>query len=251
MATLPNNLGVPAPTLYQPPEEPAMPVAPPTSPLPPVWPRSAQMAAGSLLVLSLLLMGWHLLTMSVSSTRPTQLVLQLELNRADRAELRQLPGIGESLARRIDDFRRDHGPFSCVDDLRRVPGVGPATLETLRPFVTVEPAIVPSEAGEPVSEPAGQRVKKQVAAATQPVRLLKDPTLQNLIDVNTATQDQLRKLPGIGPKMSERIMQARQLRPFESVNDLRRVPGIGPKTLERLRPFVTVKPTSEKAVLAR
>ena len=40
--------------------------------------------------------------------------------------------------------------------------------------------------------------------------------------------------------MLTRIIQARQQRPFQSVDDLRHVKGIGPKTLENLRPFVKV-----------
>ena len=47
-------------------------------------------------------------------------------------------------------------------------------------------------------------------------------------------------LPGIGPKMAQRIVDERRKAPFKTVDDLRRVSGIGPKTLERLRPFIPV-----------
>ena len=45
------------------------------------------------------------------------------------------------------------------------------------------------------------------------------------------------KLPGIGPKMAQRIIDERSKKPFASVEELRRVSGIGPKTLEKLRPL--------------
>ena len=63
----------------------------------------------------------------------------VELNRATVEELMELPGIGPVLAERIVAFREQHGPFARVEDLLQVPGIGEATLEALRPLVTVEP----------------------------------------------------------------------------------------------------------------
>lgn len=59
----------------------------------------------------------------------------VDINSADWPELAQLPGIGETLARRIVETRRQHGPFLHHQDLRRVRGIGPATLERLRPYL--------------------------------------------------------------------------------------------------------------------
>jgi competence protein ComEA len=61
------------------------------------------------------------------------------------------------------------------------------------------------------------------------------------MDINEASLQELQRLPGIGPKLAQRIVDERQKAPFKSVEDLRRVSGIGAKTLERLRPHVTVK----------
>jgi beta-lactamase superfamily II metal-dependent hydrolase len=58
------------------------------------------------------------------------------------------------------------------------------------------------------------------------------------VDLNTATQGELEALPGIGPTLARRIMEAR---PFRSVEDLDRVKGIGPKRLAELRPLVRVE----------
>lgn len=62
---------------------------------------------------------------------------RVNLNRAGVAELDALPGIGPGLAQRIVDYRRAHGPFRRVEDLLRVPGIGPAKLEQLKAHVTV------------------------------------------------------------------------------------------------------------------
>jgi competence protein ComEA len=47
----------------------------------------------------------------------------------------QLEGIGELLARRIEEDRKTNGPFASVDDLDRVPGIGTVTLDTIRPWL--------------------------------------------------------------------------------------------------------------------
>jgi competence protein ComEA len=62
------------------------------------------------------------------------------------------------------------------------------------------------------------------------------------IDLNLATADELTRLPGIGPALATRILEARDATPFTSVEDLRRVRGVGAAKLERVRPLVTVSP---------
>ncbi|WP_084542596.1 ComEA family DNA-binding protein [Buchananella hordeovulneris] len=56
---------------------------------------------------------------------------RVDINTADAATLQHLPGIGPALAARIVDFRAAHGPFSAVDGLLDVPGIGPAKLAAL------------------------------------------------------------------------------------------------------------------------
>ncbi len=61
------------------------------------------------------------------------------------------------------------------------------------------------------------------------------------LNINTASKEALIALPGIGPRLAERILEyRRQHGAFQTVEDLVRVRGIGPRTLERLRPLVRV-----------
>src|SRR5713101_6335057 len=77
---------------------------------PRAWPRSAQGATALLLLLALGLLGWHVVSAQRWGARPTTLEAdavnssRIDLNRADRAQLLQLPGIGETLARRIESY---------------------------------------------------------------------------------------------------------------------------------------------------
>lgn len=61
----------------------------------------------------------------------------IDLNRASATELEELPGVGPVLAERIVADRESQGPFSSVDDLDRVSGIGPAVLANLRDRATV------------------------------------------------------------------------------------------------------------------
>jgi competence protein ComEA len=61
----------------------------------------------------------------------------LNINSASATELETLSGIGEVLAATIVEYREQNGPFTSVDDLEDVSGIGPATLEEIRDQVTV------------------------------------------------------------------------------------------------------------------
>lgn len=63
---------------------------------------------------------------------------RLNINTASGAELELLPGIGPALAARILEDRQANGPFKTVDDLDRVKGIGPKTLERIRDLCTAE-----------------------------------------------------------------------------------------------------------------
>lgn len=59
----------------------------------------------------------------------------VDLNEAQAAELAQIPGVGERLAERIVTHRATRGPFRSHDELREVPGIGPKTLQAMRPYL--------------------------------------------------------------------------------------------------------------------
>jgi competence ComEA-like helix-hairpin-helix protein len=60
-----------------------------------------------------------------------------------------------------------------------------------------------------------------------------------LVDLNTATEEELDGLPRVGPAMAAAIVAAR---PYRRVEDLRRVRGVGDATFAVLRPLITVAP---------
>ena len=61
----------------------------------------------------------------------------VDLNAASATELEVLPGIGPVLAERIVQWREDNGPFTDVEVLGEVSGIGDALMAQLRPLVRV------------------------------------------------------------------------------------------------------------------
>jgi competence ComEA-like helix-hairpin-helix protein len=72
-------------------------------------------------------------------------------------------------------------------------------------------------------------------------KISSSPSSASLVDINNASYEELRTLPGIGPKLAERIMAHR---PFKTIEQLDDVPGIGPVTIDRLRPLIQIEKVS-------
>jgi competence protein ComEA len=188
------------------PVPPAGPPQPAPPGRPPLWPRSAQLALAVLLGSAATLLAVHLFGSLRYGSRPAELQpdhalgQRIDLNQAGRAELLQLPGVGENLAGRIQEYRQQHGGFRNVEELRGVQGVGPATLERLRPWVFVHPG--DSERDEEKIEnppPAGKIPAAGKSNASSPTAALPEaPDGSRTPDVFRDGPDDLRPLSGSG-----------------------------------------------------
>lgn len=146
----------------------------------------------------------------------------IDLNAGGVEDFISLPGIGPAAAQKIVAYRdgpdgqggtRDDRPFTSVDDLKQISGFGDATIEKLRPLVTVSSV---RSSGSTTPAPA-------------------------LLDLNAATAAQFDALPGIGPGTAQKIVDDRTANgPFRSVDDLDRVSGVGPTLIDKIRAQVMV-----------
>ena len=172
----------------------------------------------------------------VQPSQQTAAPLPLDVNAADRTELLQIPGVGPTLADAILTHRSTFGPFQSLDELDGVPGIGGKTLDKLRNWLVVD-AKTPAKPVETKFETLTRPAPPSPAPTTSTTTKL---AAGQTLDPNTATLAELQQLPGIGPKMAERIVAERTKKPFDSIDDLRRVSGIGVKTLDKLRPHLAI-----------
>jgi competence protein ComEA len=62
---------------------------------------------------------------------------KVSINTSSAAQLDQLPSVSPTVAQAIVDYRKQNGPFKSIDELDNVKGIGPATIEKIRPNVTL------------------------------------------------------------------------------------------------------------------
>lgn len=139
-----------------------------------------------------------------------KLMPRIDINNAPRETIETLPGVGPKLAQEIIAGR----PYKTIDELDRVKGIGPKKLAQIRPRVL----ILPMRADTVHDQPKTNAIVH--------------------VNINTATQADLEKLPGIGPKRAEAIIAAR---PFQKPEDLLRVPGIKRAQFDKIKDQITVK----------
>ncbi len=72
-----------------------------------------------------------------NSSNPSRVVFPVNINTAPLEVLIELPGIGEVKAQAIIDYRTQHGPFTALEDIQEVSGIGPATYEKLKDLITI------------------------------------------------------------------------------------------------------------------
>ena len=81
---------------------------------------------------------------AIAENIPARFALYLQqplpINRSDQQSLQLLPGVGPHLARSIVQYIQHHGPLTQADELLQVAGIGPKTLERLRPYIRLEQA---------------------------------------------------------------------------------------------------------------
>ncbi len=170
----------------------------------------------------------------------------VDINSATQKELEDIKGVGPTTAKKIIAGR----PYKSVDELSKA-GLKPKAIEALKPFVSVG-----TVSAAPVAASAAKAATKATApvaaAATDMTRAAKEAKTSaksasasvaklapgTKININTADQATLEKLPEIGPVKAKAIIDGR---PYKTVEDVMKVKGIKGKTFDAVKDFIVVK----------
>lgn len=159
---------------------------------------------------------------------------KININSANSDQLQQLPHVGPVTAELIIQYRNLNGAFASVDSLTAVKGIGPKTLEKIKPMAFCGEFSQQSNSSEPKKKPSPEPTQPVVPEAGK-------------ININTASAEELQSLPRVGPVMAERIIQYRKDNgPFPTIESIVNVKGIGPKTFLKLKPIIKTEETSQK-----
>jgi competence protein ComEA len=150
---------------------------------------------------------------------------KVNLNTADSAALEDLPGVGPAHAKAIIAAR----PFKSVDDLERVKGLGKSRIDALKDLVTTDAPAAKAGTAKTVAKTTGGATTKNMPKAKAG---------QKVVNLNTASKEELEDLPGIGPVLSDRIIEGR---PFKTIEDVMKVKGIKDGEFAKIKDLITVK----------
>jgi competence protein ComEA len=160
----------------------------------------------------------------------------VDVNNASQKELEALPGVGAATAKKIIAGR----PYRSVDELSRA-GLSSKKIETLKSRVTVgaapAAAPAPSEGKTGAVAAPSQKVSAQ---EEKPATSSKSKKLApgQRVNINTASQEELEALPGIGPTKSQAIIDGR---PYSAIEDIMKVKGIKQGIFNKIKDNITVR----------
>jgi competence protein ComEA len=165
----------------------------------------------------------------------------VNLNTATQGELEALPGIGEKKAKDIIA----HRPFHSVDELKNVKGIGDKEFNKLKGLVVVDQPAAPVAEKAPVTETAPtttttttkQPETKKETTSSASKTAASELAAGEKINLNTASKQDLERLPGIGETKAQAIIDAR---PFQKPEDVMKVKGIKAKTYDKIKDHIAL-----------
>lgn len=155
----------------------------------------------------------------------------LDLNKASVTALTRIPGMSRALAEEIVRYREENGGFTGFQQLLKVEGMSEQLYLSLGDYLYLSPA-VPVQTTCTATEAATQPPTTEIPTETQPATI-------PVLDLNTATAQELALLPEIGDTLAQAIVTFRaQNGNFSNRRQLLHVSGIGEATLAKLMPYL-------------
>lgn len=140
-------------------------------------------------------------------------------------------GISDKTTRTILNYRNKGGKFRSAEDLRKIWGIKNEDAERLIPFVRIE---VKPQTEKTINDPPNLQPKQPVTRSTP-----------KEIDINTATVEEWKTLPGIGEVLANRIIKFRErIGGFVSMEQLHKTYGISDSVFQLIDPYLKLDPAN-------
>lgn len=147
-------------------------------------------------------------------------------NTASAESLKQL-GLRDKIVHTIINYRSKGGRFKTAEDLQKIYGLSAHDFDALKPYVK----IVLSSKADTASHFSSTYPKKSYAYTKIPI----------VVDINKADSVMLEKLPGIGSKLSSRIINYRKkLGGFYSINQIAETWGLADSVFQHIKPHLSL-----------
>ncbi len=200
----------------------------------------------------------------------TEEVLWININTASADEFTKLNGIGEVIAGRIIDYRRENGEYKNIEEIMNVEGIGEVIFDDIQPYIYVDNPVYETE---PVTEPETKEQTEtetevtetvtteitteviseeiiEVHTETESITIEKTETttekqtsLEEIapIDLNEAEKEELMLLPNVDEKIAEQILELREkIGRFTHTYELLLIEELEQKEVSEILEFVTV-----------
>lgn len=149
----------------------------------------------------------------------------VDINKANAADFKALPGIGNVLSERIVKYRNSLKGFAAVDDLKKVYGISDAAFDVIRPFLQISES---------------KKTANILPENTDEEKVLPQNTIEK-VNINTASEKEM-TAAGIPRNMAKAIIIYREQNGnYNTVEDIKKIIFITPEMYEKAVPLMTTK----------
>lgn len=178
--------------------------------------------------------AWTPRAMSGDEQATLHEALKVDLNHADEETLNSLPNVGTATAQRIIEYREDNGCFQRIEDIRNVKGLGgDAKFDALKDHIRIDLTGCGSAPARKADDESDRPSRKKSSKSS------KKSAPAGMVNINTASAEELDALPGIGKTTAARIIKYREDNgPFGSIEEIMEVQGIKEGTFEKIKDLI-------------
>lgn len=160
-------------------------------------------------------------------TKATGTLFQFDPNTLNEDGFNQL-GLNNKVIHTLINYRNKGGYFKSPQDIKKIYGLSPADANRLIPYIQISSTAKNKNYDYEDKQP--------------PVKQLTSNETYHTININTATADEWKSLPGIGEVLGNRIVKFRNATGgFNTVDDVKKTYGLSDSTFNLIRPYLILK----------